>query len=337
MKQLLLQYFARRRRRRSGYQLQNSLSKRVLLIPYNAIGDALMTMPTLAAINTQLPEWQLDVLAHPRSAELFAHHPAVSTIYQADVNRRWAFLREPQWPRKTYDMVLYLGSRLTFFTQLNLQQLPTPQLYSLSFSAKDISHKGLDPEPLFDALTSTDDDQRFVRRMRTITTLLGETEPEQWDQRIYLPDVKLPNVNNPMVIINPAGTQQNNRFEADTISRIASMLQSHGYEIAAFDTPDNRALITSLPIQWLPSPSLAYAKSWLERSVGVITTDTSIGHMGAALSVPTIIVRCDQQWRADCDPLWGRVKVCVSPSATDINRVRQDQLEDALTWLATQH
>ncbi|MFV0488445.1 MAG: glycosyltransferase family 9 protein [Vibrio fluvialis] len=47
-----------------------SAKPRVLLIPYNAIGDMVMTAPLFSALKQSYPDWQLEVLCSSRNHPL---------------------------------------------------------------------------------------------------------------------------------------------------------------------------------------------------------------------------------------------------------------------------
>jgi heptosyltransferase II len=59
-------------------------SNNILVIQTAFIGDAILTLPLIQAIHCHYPQASIDVIAVPRTAEIFAHHPAISNIIQYD-------------------------------------------------------------------------------------------------------------------------------------------------------------------------------------------------------------------------------------------------------------
>jgi heptosyltransferase II len=57
---------------------------KILIIQTAFIGDAILTLPLIQALKKSFPQSSIDVLVIPRAAELFAHHPAISSIIQYD-------------------------------------------------------------------------------------------------------------------------------------------------------------------------------------------------------------------------------------------------------------
>lgn len=77
-----------------------------LVIQVSRIGDSLFVTPTLRALAEQFPDAILDILAHPKRAEIFAHLPFVRHV--RGVTPRTAWMRG--WFRKpVYDYSLVYG------------------------------------------------------------------------------------------------------------------------------------------------------------------------------------------------------------------------------------
>jgi len=57
---------------------------KILVIQTAFIGDAILTLPLLQSLKLYYPESFIDVIVIPRTAEIFAHHPAITKIIQYD-------------------------------------------------------------------------------------------------------------------------------------------------------------------------------------------------------------------------------------------------------------
>jgi heptosyltransferase-2 len=60
-----------------------SLNK-ILVIQTAFIGDAILTLPLIQVLKQNYPQSLIDVIVVPRTAEIFANHPAISKIIQYD-------------------------------------------------------------------------------------------------------------------------------------------------------------------------------------------------------------------------------------------------------------
>jgi len=57
---------------------------KILVIQTAFIGDAILTLPLIQALKLNYPKSSIDVIVVPRTAEIFANHPAISQIIQYD-------------------------------------------------------------------------------------------------------------------------------------------------------------------------------------------------------------------------------------------------------------
>jgi heptosyltransferase II len=60
----------------------------ILVIQTAFIGDAILTLPLIQVLKRQYPESSIDVLGVPRTAEIFAHHPALANFIPFDKRGR---------------------------------------------------------------------------------------------------------------------------------------------------------------------------------------------------------------------------------------------------------
>jgi heptosyltransferase-2 len=57
---------------------------KILVIQTAFIGDAILTLPLIQALKLNYPKSSIDVIVVPRTAEIFANHPAISQTFQYD-------------------------------------------------------------------------------------------------------------------------------------------------------------------------------------------------------------------------------------------------------------
>jgi heptosyltransferase-3 len=84
--------------------------RHILLVTLSNIGDAVMTTPVMEALHGKHPEAVMDIVADPRSSELFAHCPYRNRVIHRDKQQGWrgslALVRELR--RLRYDLIVDL-------------------------------------------------------------------------------------------------------------------------------------------------------------------------------------------------------------------------------------
>jgi ADP-heptose:LPS heptosyltransferase len=84
--------------------------RHILLVTLSNIGDALMTTPVMEALHGKHPQAMMDIVADPRSGELFAHCPYLYRLIHRDKSQGWrgslALVRELR--RRDYDLIVDL-------------------------------------------------------------------------------------------------------------------------------------------------------------------------------------------------------------------------------------
>ncbi len=63
--------------------------RHILLVTLSNIGDALMTTPVMEALHGKHPQAMMDIVADPRSSELFAHCPYLHRVIHRDKSQGW--------------------------------------------------------------------------------------------------------------------------------------------------------------------------------------------------------------------------------------------------------
>jgi len=187
----------------------------------------------------------------------------------------------------------------------------------LPFSEKTCQHKGIDPlkSRLFDRYIGLSNEQEvhICRRMLSILSDLDITPPTTIDLSLQLPSIKLPDISfakdRPNVLFNPNGSRENNSLSTEQVKEIIQKLNKISCNVCLFETLENRQLTKNLvnSIYWLPSTSILMASQWLNMMDLILTTDTSIGHIAAAQSRPTVMMRI--QGPNCCEPLSADVQM----------------------------
>jgi len=84
--------------------------RHILLVTLSNIGDAVMTTPVMETLHAKHPRAMMDIVADPRSSELFAHCPYLNRVIHRDKRQGWrgsvALVRELR--KRRYDLVVDL-------------------------------------------------------------------------------------------------------------------------------------------------------------------------------------------------------------------------------------
>lgn len=302
---------------------------RVLVIPYNAIGDMVMTAPLFTALKKAQPDWQLEVLCSSRNQDIIRYHPAIQRCWQVDLSLK----PHRAWPQRAarkklyaqqFDKIIYLEERIHWVALWRIHRLRAAEKLSLPFAQHLIEKKQIDPVRLgiFDRTIGSDYEQtpHFTRRMMSIVPALGGEIPHKMEYNLNLPHQKsgwgkiLPA--GERLLFNPCGTQNGNTLSSEQACSILAQLESLDIKVCVFDLPDVRQKLADYPhqerITYLASRSISQAGDLIREMSLVLTTDTSIGHISSALGITTFIMRSDEAWRANCDPLTDNICMLIA-------------------------
>lgn len=93
--------------KKPGTAVSNDAPKKILLVRLDQIGDAVMTLPLIAALRKSFPDAQIDILAASWAVPVFEHNPALRQVlefknsYFAAKPRFWSCVQEYfSWIRK---------------------------------------------------------------------------------------------------------------------------------------------------------------------------------------------------------------------------------------------
>jgi len=97
---------------------------------------------------------------------------------------------------------------------------------------------------------------------------------------------------------------------------ILTKMETLDIHVCVFDLPEIRQKLANYPkqerITYLTSQSISQAGDMIRSMSLVLTTDTSIGHISSALGSTTFIMRSDETWRANCDPLTDNIYMLIA-------------------------
>lgn len=100
----------------AGYsdKLMQNAMPRALFITLSNIGDAILTTPVLQALHAACPGHHIDIVADPRSAEVFQHCPYGGELFLLHKRRGWAgrAVLVRQLRQRPYDIIVDLRTEV---------------------------------------------------------------------------------------------------------------------------------------------------------------------------------------------------------------------------------
>ena len=273
---------------------------RVLLIKTSSLGDVIHTLPALTDAQAAIPGIRFDWVVEEGFAEIPVWHPAVAEVIPVAI-RRWRksplqTLRSGAWKRfrqrihaHRYDLII------------DAQGLLKSAVLTLGLKAPVV---GLDKasirEPLasrfYDRRVSVPRDQHAVERVRQLfARALGYELPERiGDYGLNRAWLAGDQAGGDYLIFLHGTTWVTKHWPELYWRRLAELAAEQGMEVRlpwGNDSEKARAqrIADGLPgIHVLPKLSLAGMAAILAGARGCVAVDTGLGHLGAALDVPTI-------------------------------------------------
>lgn len=255
--------------------------RRLLFITLSNIGDLVMTTPLLEALHLSYPEHLIDVVADARSSELLRPCPYVGRLLHKDKKAGWAgalalvaTLRE-----QSYDVAVDL--RTAFLTLL------------LRCGQRGLKRRGTSSGP--HAV------QHHFTALRPILGPLAEIPPA----RLWLDDASRARAGlllagarrESSLVVAPGANWPGKIWPVERYAALIDELNDVFDSVIVLGGEDDRALGERLSSAVaLPVANLAGATSLLEAAACMVEAkafvgnDSGLGHMAAALMVPTMTV-----------------------------------------------
>jgi heptosyltransferase-3 len=252
--------------------------RRILLVTLSNIGDALMTTPVMEALHARHPRAVLDIVADPRSSELFTHCPYRDRIIHRDKQQGWrgslSLVRELR--RRRYDLIVDLRTDglawlLRSRKRLTRQGARHAQGHAVERHMRVIRHhagsSGIPPTRLW----LTGREQAFATRV------LGDLPGRRW------------------LALGPGARWEPKRWPPNQFRELVQSRREHFDALVLLGSPAEtdicRALAEGLT---LPCLDLSGRTGLLEAAAVLscmrlyIGNDSGLGHLAAAVGIPTL-------------------------------------------------
>ncbi len=252
---------------------------RVLLITLSNIGDVVLTTPVLEALARHFQNTPIDLVADARSAQLLAAAPYVGEIFLYDKRAGWCdrlrFLRSLR--RRRYRLVVDLRGPVIALLVRAEQRLTKPRRRAPGLHAVEEHYAALATflpasRPPRCQLYLSDADHRLA------SSLLADLPGQRW------------------LAIAPGANWPGKKWPREHYRALLALAAPH-FDAAIIlgsdqDLPDAQAIANdALPcVITTGSTGLRTAAAVLSRAQAFVGNDSGLGHMAAALGVPTLTV-----------------------------------------------
>lgn len=279
--------------------------RRILVREVNWVGDAVLTLPALEALDARFPQAEITLLARPWVGGLFAGHPAVDrTIgYQTeDLHRglrgRWRLTRELKEGR--FDLAVLFPNSLDAALTPWLAGIPRRVGYPTDGRGWLLTHPVSDRS----GAAGRHHVERYLAIVRalggdgTLSLRLPVTEEARRKSDALLRDHGIAPAT-PLVAMNPGSVYGSaKRWPADRFAAVAdSLVESRGATILLIGSGGERPVLAQVAAHMRrPAVNLGGRTDLLalvgvlERARLLVSNDTGAMHIAAALGTPVLAV-----------------------------------------------
>lgn len=285
---------------------------RILLIKMSSMGDVFHTFPALSDAMAAIPNLKVDWIVEKSFAEIPSWHPVVDKVYPIEL-RKWrknlfagrtrqeikAFFEKVN--QTHYDLVLdaqglyksvWVGRRIkgpiSGFDLKSAREPLASLFYQHKYPVAKNQHAILRLRQLFaQALNYTfHDDQPIVYGLNTQAWSKPEVLPAEWEEKPYL------------VFLH--GTTWETKYWPEAYwTELLQKVNQAGFKVVlpwGNDEEFQRALRLAESVEskqaWVPEQmlSLNVMARLLKNAEGVVSVDTGLSHVAAALEVPMVVL-----------------------------------------------
>jgi heptosyltransferase-1 len=289
------------------WRLWIPLLMRNLIIKTSSLGDIIHTLPAITDAVQAYPDIRFDWVVEENFAEIPAWHPAVEKIIPI-AWRRW---RKNLLKLKTYRELKIFNDQLKstpYSRVIDLQGLVKSALVTRCASLDSSGLRcGLNRQSARESLASlfyqrtyaVNPQQHAVTRMRQLLAAaldypVPDTAPNYGIDITRFPSVPSVDQNKPNIIFLHGTTWETKLWPESYWIALAQQATKAGYTVLLPWSNDSErkraeriAQISPL-VSILPRLNLSEMASVLTRAQGIVAVDTGLGHLAAALGIPTI-------------------------------------------------
>lgn len=253
---------------------------RLLVITLSNIGDLVMTTPVFEALSRQYPDYPIDCLADARSCELLASAPYIGELFIRDKRAGWS---------AQFELVKRLrGRRYVLIVDLRTPLIP----YLLRAERRLIKLRTAVP-----GVHAVEEHFEVVRSVLPSGTEIPPCRLHLAESaRVRAEELLSALPGKSWLAVAPGanwpGKKWPNRHYRELLQMAATAFDGAVILGSADDQPDSRSLEDlDLPVCNLVGiTDLPTACAAIARAMAFVGNDSGLGHMAAALSIPTVTV-----------------------------------------------
>lgn len=304
------------------------LIRSILVLRFDRIGDMVVTTPFLAQLREIYPEAVMSVLCSKVNEPVIRYNPNVQG--RPILSPGSQGFRLLMSLRNKFDLVIDLNHSVIWRDLLMIRLLnPTWAASVFKEGRYGIEGKSL---KLFRLMPERDcsPDTRITRKYLHLGEYLGGKARPNFAYEVFLS--KPPSergsaglcsrVPRPFWIINQHGGRPQMSLKQEDIREAIDILlaKNHEHHVVWVSAPATHQQVRDLTLEWFggnkrvhappPTDSVLDVAAMIEKSLGIVTPDTSLVHFAAAFSRPSVIVFADEpelyaQWAPRYGP-WTR-------------------------------
>lgn len=272
---------------------------RILVIQTAFIGDVILTLPLVQALKDFFAQSAIDIVVVPRSAEVCAHHPAISNIIRFDKGGSaggiGGMIRMARDLRKTgYDLAIVPHRSLRSAMLAFLAGIPLRVGFNRSAGRF-----------LFTSTVRYDSEAHEIERNLSLLEAYGIETPARILPHVYpgpaekdIVDRLLPKEGSPFVAIAPGTVWNTKRWLKERFAALAGMLLAEGKKVVLIGGGDDAKLCEEIAaligagkvVNTAGKLSLLGSAELLRRCALLVCNDSAPLHLAVAVGTPVVAI-----------------------------------------------
>ncbi|MDH3267807.1 MAG: glycosyltransferase family 9 protein [Ignavibacteria bacterium] len=278
-----------------------SFEKKILVIQTAFPGDAILTLPFIQELNKKKPDYSIDVLCIPSTAEIFAASPNVNKVISLDKKGKQksvvAFLRFIKELRSNNYEIVYSPHRSV-----------RSALIAMNLSAKE--SYGFDNSSLKFAFKKTVKYDYSAHEVKRNLEFVGENfSGDKWriNPEVVIPkesetkvkEYLIDNNLNKFITIAPGSVWETKKYPVDYYKRIVSYFLDLNFQIVLVGGITDKSMCETINKDveqnfFIAAGDFSFIETigLLKSSLLLICNDSAPTHLGVCADIPVLTIYC---------------------------------------------
>ena len=259
----------------------------IMIIRPGGIGDAALMLPLIIEFKKSYPEVSIDILAEKRNHCIFAEFPGIRTVYQYDSPKQLIAAI-----RNSYDAVI--DTEQWHRLSVVIAKICNPQLL-IGFDTNErrrlLSH----------AISYSHDDYEATSFINLLVPIGITAMPINGEKWLDIPARLLEKANGLLgsvkgktfITLFPGASIREKRWEKDKFKALSERINLSGFDVVIIGASEDRLigeyiLADANGLNLAGKTSLLETATVIQKSCMLISGDSGVLHLAAALGVPTV-------------------------------------------------